>query len=269
MASVWYLFAFLFGAIIGSFLNVVIYRYNTGTSLGGRSMCMSCGKDLSWYELIPVASFFIQRKKCANCGSKISWQYPAVELVTGILFLAVFLKIFSFPLSVHAALSLLYLLFVMGLLVVIAVYDWKHKIIPNGLVYAFAAVSFAVSLLDMAVFSGHATNGQYLLLVLAGPFLALPFALIWLLSRGKWMGLGDAKLALGIGWFLGLYAGISAVISAFWIGALFGVTMLFFKGKAFTMKSEIPFGPFLVLGTLLVFFFGFDIFRLSSILLFA
>src|SRR3989344_4754529 len=81
---------FVFGATIGSFLNVVIYRYNSGVSpLRGRSQCFACGKTLAWYELVPIVSFFIQRGRCRGCGVKLSWQYPAVEALTGVIALAI------------------------------------------------------------------------------------------------------------------------------------------------------------------------------------
>lgn len=262
MESIFYIFAFIFGAIVGSFLNVVIYRYNTGAPIvHGRSMCFSCGKKLSWYELIPIVSFVIQRGKCGTCKSKLSWQYPIVEITTGLLFLGVFLT--GLP-----ALTMVYLLTVVSILVVIAVYDMRHKIIPNGLVYAFIFLT-----LFALVFNASVTSFVFLWDWLAGPMLFLPFAALWFFSKGTWMGFGDAKLAWGIGWFLGLYMGASAIILSFWIGAIWGLALiglgkaggLFPRLKRFTIKSEIPFGPFLILGTLLVFFFGVDVFSLARI----
>ncbi len=258
MEIIFYIFAFVFGVTIGSFLNVVIYRYNSGTSLTcGRSMCFSCGKTLSWYELIPIVSFIIQRGRCIGCKSKISWQYPLVEIVTGLLFIAVFM-------GQYLVIKTIYLLIIMSILVVISIYDIRHKIIPDGFVYAF----IALSLLQLIW-----TSNVQMVDWLAGPILFLPFAGLWFFSKGTWMGFGDAKLALGIGWFLGFYAGLSAVIFAFWIGSVFGLTLiglgkvrgLFFKNTKFTIKSEIPFGPFLILGMLLVFFFNIDVFSLSQI----
>ncbi|MCR4330335.1 MAG: prepilin peptidase, partial [Patescibacteria group bacterium] len=227
-----------------------------------------------WYELIPVVSFLMQKGKCASCGSNISLQYLATELFTGALFLFVFYT--QYPiLNVVSAIDTVFYLIVVSLLVVITVYDWKHKIIPDALVYTFAALSFAAFLFHAGIPTGRMLSAPYVLNIFAGPIMASPFAFMWVVSRGRWMGLGDAKLALGIGWFLGLYSAISAITLAIWIGALFGIAMvllsrverLFFNGKTFTMKSEIPFGPFLVLGTLLVFFFHIDVLGLSNIFL--
>lgn len=257
MEIIFYIFVFIFGVIIGSFLNVVIFRYNTGTSIvHGRSMCFSCNKKLSWYNLIPVVSFILQQGKCFSCKSKISWQYPLVEIITGLLFLAVFLGNYSVVKTV-------YLLVLMCIFVVISVYDVRHKIIPDFFVYSFIALSF----LQLFFLS----NVQ-LMDWLAGPILFLPFAGLWFFSKGLWMGFGDAKLALGIGWLLGFYAGLNAIIFAFWIGSIWGLFLIMlgkignlspWKNK-FTIKSEIPFGPFLILGTLLVLFFNTNVFLLLS-----
>jgi len=220
---------------------------------------MSCSHTLSWYELIPLFSFLIQKGRCANCSCRISAQYPAVELLTGLLFIALLWKLIPVQLSLEIVLYALYLVVVMSILIVITIYDLKHKIIPDGLVYAFVALAF-FNLFGIWTLDFGLSNIWH---VLAGPLLALPFALLWLVSKGTWMGFGDAKLALGMGWFLGLSGGGAAVILAFWIGAVVGLALialgripkLFLFGKTFTIKSEIPFGPFLILGTIIVFLF--------------
>jgi prepilin signal peptidase PulO-like enzyme (type II secretory pathway) len=153
---------------------------------------------------------------------------------------------------------------------VILVYDLKHKIIPDGLVYSF----IALSLLKLFLF--HISYSTFLipnyLDLLAGPILFLAFFLLWYLSGGRWMGLGDGKLAWGIGWFLGFFGSISAIILGFWIGAGFGIIILVIQKllasgrKKITMKSEIPFAPFLILGLILVYFFGLDVMGLHSFL---
>lgn len=255
-----FLYIFIFGTIIGSFLNVVIYRYNTWVSLGGRSYCDKCGKYLSWYELIPVISFLLQSGRCRSCHIPYSIQYPLVEFITGIVFALSFFKVFFLTgaLSPLQFLTVIYYWTELSLLIIIAVYDFRHKIIPNGFVY-----SFAVAALLYMVFLSYITGGfPNIFDLLAGPILFFPFAALWFVSRGAWMGLGDAKLSLGIGWFLGLYYGVGAITLSFWLGALFSLILLSLKGKMFTMKSEIPFGPFLILGVFLVFFFSIDIFSL-------
>jgi prepilin signal peptidase PulO-like enzyme (type II secretory pathway) len=252
MDSYFLLFSFILGTIIGSFLNVVVYRYKTGMGLGGRSRCFTCDRALTWSELFPIASFLVQRGACRKCRSRISWQYPLVEAATGLLFILVFY--FYPPLSLEAALDTLFYLASTALLVIITVYDFRHKIIPDEWVYTFAVLALLRVCAEPSLWG-----------FLAGPLLALPFALLWLVSGGKWMGLGDAKLALGMGWLLGLSAGISAAILAFWIGAIISVLWMFFTFKKFKHNLEIPFGPYLVLGTYLVLFFHIEVIDFSLI----
>lgn len=245
---------FIFGTIVGSFLNVVIYRYNSGLSpLKGRSQCFACGKTLHWYELIPIISFILQRARCAKCGVRLSWQYPAVEILSGIIFVAVYALDKTLP-------ETIYLLIIFSTLLVIAVYDLRHKIIPDGLVLFFAILSL-VWFLWMIGFA-RAIHYPYYWTLIAGPILFFPFLGLWLVSRGKWLGLGDSKLALGIGWFLGAALGGSAIMLAFWIGAGFALSMLAIQKigrtgwgtERLSMQSEIPFGPFLILGVFIVYF---------------
>lgn len=227
-------FIFIFGAIIGSFLNVVILRLGTGAGFGGRSYCFSCRADLKWYELIPILSFFFQRGHCRTCYGRISWQYPVVEMLTGLIFVLVYSL-----LSTNYLLVLYYWL-VFSLLIVISVYDFRHKIIPNKLVYVF--IIFSLFSPAFEIF---------------GAVLFLPFFLLWLASKGRAMGLGDAKLALGIGLLLGLSQGVVALLISFWIGAIFGIILLIAK-KGAGLKTKIPFGPFLALAAFLVFIFKID-----------
>ena len=255
-----FIFVFIFGTIIGSFLNVVIYRYNSGTSpLEGRSRCFACGKTLNWYELIPVFSFLAQGGRCRGCHTKISWQYITVETLSGIIFVLVFLQNKS-PLETT------YLLTVFSTLLVIGTYDLRHQIIPDGLVAFFALLSLAWFLWTMHIGLGLSQMFRYpfVWMLLAGPILFFPFWFLWAISRGRWLGLGDGKLSLGIGWFLGATLGGSAVMLAFWIGAFWAIGIMimqkitpFLRGRnlgRLSMKSEIPFGPFLILGVFIVYF---------------
>jgi len=286
MLELFSIFFFVFGLIIGSFLNVLIARYQTGLSISGRSFCFSCRHKLSWYELIPIVSFLLQKGRCRSCNSRISWQYPTVELITGILFLFIFLKL-DFSFSLHYFLLSTFYFFVFTILLAIAFYDIRHKIIPDAFVYTFIAFSFlnvfrflSFDNLDLFVLSRIGEAWEFGVWLIAGPILATPFALLWLISRGRWLGLGDAKLTAGIGWLLGLSSGVAALILAFWIGAFVGVILLalnsstngihrlFPRLKRFTMKSEIPFAPFLIFGTFLVFFYDISFADIQSLFMF-
>ena len=246
-----YIVLFVLGAVVGSFLNVVGLRWGSGRTLLGRSSCPSCGKVLEWYELIPLFSFFILRGRCLNCGGKISWQYPIVELWTGLVFATVpyiFIPVFC-------------------IYIVITIYDLKHKIIPDSLVYSAILLSVVSRWLSV----GSTLDW------LSGPILFLFFGLIWLLSRGRAMGFGDAKLGLSVGLLLGATQGFSAIILAFWIGAAGSLAYLFWdkaglpagkagfpkNAKKLTMKSEIPFAPFIVVGAWMSLVFNLNLFHVD------
>ena len=192
------LIIFLFGAIIGSFLNVVIYRYNTGRTLGGRSICMSCGKSLRWFELIPVISWLVQAGKCVRCRSVIPFQYPLVEAVTGLLFLGVVrMYIGLLPNTTLFLWAVIPAVFLWCILMVIAVYDIRHKIIPVLFVYLFIIIS---ALLLFVTPHGLVLPDTWDFL--AGFVIPLPFALLWYVTGGRVVGFGDIKLMMGIGFFL-------------------------------------------------------------------
>ncbi|MBI4087783.1 prepilin peptidase [Candidatus Kaiserbacteria bacterium] len=264
-----FFFAFL-GLIVGSFLNVLVLRWGAAT-LGGRSACMSCAATIRWYDNIPLVSWLLLRGRCRECGSVISVQYPLVELSTGVLF-ALIGGTAHVPLDssgVYPGLILLLSCAIGALLIAIAVYDIRHTIIPDAWAYTFALAAFSLGFL-----APIAWLSQYnpFLFMVSGPLAAVPLFALWAVSRGRWMGFGDVKLALGIGWLLGPLNGIFAVFLAFIIGAVVSLPLLLISSRAFrrlvagfthtptsqksvcgfTMKSEIPFGPFLVLSCIIV-----------------
>ena len=253
---------FIFGVIIGSFLNVLLFRYNSGRNILGRSCCMSCGYTLTVRELIPIVSFIASFGRCRQCESKISLQYPLVEALTGLLFLGIYFL--DLPI-----LALLYMLVVTSLLVVLLVYDIHHKIIPDAIVYTFAFMGLFQTVIDFSTLTFHTPSA---IAIISGPLLFLPFFLLWFFSRGRFMGLGDAKLALGMGWFLGISQGFLAVMFAFWAGALVGILlsitpmisrkMAMPQSWSFTLKSQIPFAPFLIFAFFITLFFDINLYAL-------
>ncbi len=250
---------FIFGTIIGSFLNVVSLRFNTGKTVGGRSVCMSCGKKLVWYELFPVLSYIFLGGVCSKCKTKISFQYPLVETITGFLFVLISIKILPISDLVLGLITFtnfnlfwfIFYLIITCILIVISIYDIKHKIIPDQFVYTFIILAF------ISIFIGQ--NSWFIVPsfnnLFAGPLLALPFALIWFISKGTWMGFGDAKLVLGIGWILGLGLGANAIILSFWIAALVSILWLLATRHTIQPRTEIPFGPYLIIGMYIVLFY--------------
>lgn len=265
-------FSFVLGAVVGSFLNVVIYRTGSGSGFGGRSRCLSCGKALTPRMLVPILSYMLQRGRCAHCGARIPIAYPVVEVAVASLFVLIARKyglmLFSFD-PVAMTLALLDAA-IWALLVAVVVYDFRHKIIPDRFALLCALIAgsrllvehiFATPLPTFLPLFG-ATVPVWLEFA-SGPLMAIPFALLWLFSRGRAMGLGDAKLAWGIGWLSGFSGGISAIVFAFWTAFLPSLILLLLPRKGFTMKSEIPFAPFLVIGAFIVYAWGVDILEWS------
>lgn len=262
------IFVFIFGAIIGSFLNVLILRWDTKIGFLKRSHCMSCKKPLSWHELIPIVSFIIQKGRCRSCKKNILWQYPIVEILTGVIFLLIF-NFFAqgepalgWQFTDYRLLVIGYYWLIFSILITIAVYDFHHKIIPNTFVYLFDILAL------LYLFGNWKLPSQGWSALGGGLIFFLFFASLWFISRGRWMGLGDAKLALGIGWLLGLSQGMTALIVAFWVGAIVGLLLLFLRLKKHTIKSEIPFAPFLVFGTFVAFYFDLNLMDLQSLFMF-
>lgn len=257
---------FVFGVLIGSFLNVVILRWNTGMSIArGRSGCFSCGKELSWYELLPVASFFMQRGRCRGCAGKISWQYPLVELFSGLSFIVAYLHAHSIPeFILLAALICFY--------IVIFVYDLRHQIIPDFFSYGAGLIALGLIAVDLSSSGAlDVLNDSSALRLVSGPLFFLFFWFFWYISRGTWMGLGDGKLALSVGWALGLYQGIAAFLLSFWIGAIVTLAIMAYqriihRTKALHMRSAIPFGPFILASFFIVLVFNLDIQTILSFL---
>ena len=239
MESLVYFFIFLFGLIVGSFLNCVIYRLETsGSFLKGRSFCPHCKHQLNFWDLIPIFSFLWLKGKCRYCQKKISLQYPLVEIATATLFLFIAFWVFDIY-------RLIFLMIIFSFLIIIFVYDLKHFIIPDKIIYPAILISGIWHL----VFGYEILNTIYAAFGAAGFFLV-----IVLVSQGKGMGIGDIKLAFFMGLFLGWPNILVALFLAFLTGAIIGTGLIISKNK--TLKSEVPFGPFLIVGTFVALFWG-------------
>lgn len=256
MFWIYCIFAAVFGAIIGSFLNVVILRHNTHIK-SKRSFCFSCGHTLEPTELIPVVSYVIQSGKCKKCHSKISSQYFIVELAFALIsVIALFINIDA---NIYFwAIKYLLTMGIFGLLTCTFVYDLKHKIMPDG----WTLGAFILALIYSAFF------GIGIKMALIGMVIvAIPLLLIYLISRARAMGFGDVKFTLFMGAFLGVSSGLLALMFSFWIGGIIGCYLLIMsrigklrgKFKKIDRKSEIAFGPFLILGTFIVFIFNLNL----------
>ena len=270
-----YLIVFVFGLAVGSFLNCVIYRMEmrgkggiTSFSQGrprrkafgflrGKSFCPHCKHTLGCWDLIPIFSFLILKGKCRYCQQKIAFQYPLVEIATALLFLQIFnFSAFGGPAvgwqSPQNLLNICFLLLVSCFLLVIFVYDLKHYIIPDKVIFPAIIIALIYNLFQLFTTRyplSTVLNNLYAAFGAAAFFLA-----IVLVSRGKWMGLGDVKLAFFMGFLLGFPNILVALFLAFLIGAIIGVGLILAKRKH--LKSELPFGPFLVTGTFIALFWG-------------
>jgi len=221
----------LFGAVIGSFLNVVAHRVPLGESLvSPPSRCPECEAPVKPYDNVPVVSWLLLRGRCRNCGTRISPRYPLVELATALVFAAV-VAVRGFDNDL-----VLELPFVAALIALAAI-DFDHKLLPNKIVYPLAAYGVVATLLvdrDDLVENLIAGAGAFAFLLLA--VIAYP--------RG--MGMGDVKLAGAMGLYLGLSV-IPALLTAFLTGSAVGVVIIAREGAA-GRKKAVPFGVFLALG---------------------
>ncbi len=239
------LFVFLLGLAVGSFINCAIYRVHIKKSMEGTSFCPHCKHGLSAKDLVPVLSWVFLLGRCRYCKEKISIQYPLVELATGILF-------FSFYyFSATSLITSFYLLFVVSLLTFIFVYDLKHYIIPDFAVFSLIGASLLYRTLQFFM-ENNAEIFLYSIYSALGAFLL--FFFIFYLTKGKGMGFGDVKYVVFMGLFLGFPQIIVGLFLSFFLGAIIGLVLLLTKAKK--MKSQIPFGPFLITGTILSYFFG-------------
>ncbi len=249
--SVYVIFGVL-GLIIGSFLNVVVLRLHTNRISKGRSKCARCGHVLHANDLIPVLSFLMLGGRCRYCKTKLSIQYPIVELITGFLFVLLAWRIgldhslFSFLGIVSFALYAISFC----LLIAMSVYDIHHFVLPWKLMRKFLIFSFVTPII-LGIFG----EGISLENFVSGFIVAFPLWAVWYFSRGRMIGFGDVQLMCGFGFLLGISGGFAAVIMGFWVGAIFIFLKMLFTLKLLSGKTQVPFGPFLVLGLFIAFIF--------------
>jgi leader peptidase (prepilin peptidase)/N-methyltransferase len=241
---IFYIFAFVFGAVVGSFLNVCIYRLPKEESVVfPPSHCLQCDYRIRWYDNIPLLSYIALRGKCRSCKTRISPQYPAVELINGLLTLFLFTKF-------GPTVSFLVLFLFCSALVVITFIDLEHQIIPDVISLPGIGVGFASSFILpwlswQSSLIGILAGGGSLLLVAYG---------YQFLTKKEGMGGGDIKLLAMMGAFLGWRAVPFIIFSASLVGSIIGITLMVVQKR--DAKLAIPFGPFLAFGAILYIFFG-------------
>lgn len=241
-------FAVLFGLALGSFLNVCIYRIPLRKSIvHPPSSCPECGERIRFYDNIPVVSYALLLGRCRHCRHPISPQYPVVESITGLLSLALFLK-------VGASLEYVFLMLFGASLIAIAFIDLQHKIIPDVLSLPGIILGFVFSLLP---FSSLSWLDSMIGIVGGGGFLLLVGLAFEKMTGREGMGMGDVKMLAMIGAWMGWRALLFIILLSSLAGSLIGGTLLLLSRQG--VRTRIPFGPFLALGTLIYLFFGHEI----------
>jgi len=271
---------------MGSFINALVYRTQNKKTMLSRSACPKCQQIIRWYDNIPLISYLVLRGKCRNCKKKISIQYPIIELTTGIAFALVAVystpgivlsnwisKIFNLKFEIFNqflilnSILLFLLLLITITLLLIAVYDFKTKEIPNGYNLAFILSCSLYLLISTLIYNpDHLSLFPYHLLT--GSFLFLTFWALVYFSKETWMGGGDAKFVFGMGLLLGPFNSILAILIASISGSIYGISGLIKNSKISNLKltknfkfqiknsHQVPFGPFLALGTFVSLIFG-------------
>ncbi|MFA7201647.1 MAG: prepilin peptidase [Candidatus Paceibacterota bacterium] len=273
------LLLFILGLVLGSFLNVLTLRYDpekkfSFRAVQGRSHCRSCHVQLKWYELIPLVSFLVQKRTCRSCHVKLSWQYPLVELGMGVIAVGIyllFLEVFLFLPSVWIfGLVVAFWILVSMVLAFAFIVDARHFIIPNGTNLLLGIMGGGwTAFLIYAGFEADLAKGSFLLhfapLIepwnsillnhITGALVAgLFFLLIVLMTRGRGMGVGDIKLIAALGLLFGWPDILLIVVCSFILGTILVFPLLILRRKK--GSDQIPFGPFIILATFLILFWG-------------
>ncbi len=244
LGSFMVLYSILFGLALGSFINVCIYRIPLKKSIiSPPSTCPKCGQRIKFYDNIPLISYILLLGKCRHCHDRIPLTYPAVELLIGVMSLALFIR---YGLSIH---YILFLLFVSAL-IAISFIDFRHKIIPDVLSLPGIVAGFLISFLP-----GTITWLDSLIGILSGGGALFLVGFVYKILTGReGMGGGDVKLLAMIGAWMGWISLPFIVLISSLTGAVIGFAFIILSGKG--LRFRIPFGPFLSLGALLYFFFG-------------
>lgn len=252
-------YIFIIGLMVGSFLNVVIFRLATDDKIvNARSKCLACGHGLAWRDLLPVLSFMALRGKCRYCKGKISWQYPLIEAVAGILFAALFAALFSSgDFGLFNTIKFILGAYIFSALVVIFVFDIRHYIIPDEVVFPAIGVALLLSGLNIYL-AANGWDTRVALDFLGGSLLMGGFfEFLVIITEGKGMGGGDVKLGFLLGLVLGISKSLLALFLSFISGAVVGILLIILGKKK--MGSMLPFAPFLILGFFVSFFRGNEI----------
>lgn len=238
---------FIVGLSVGSFLNVVIFRLGKKKGiLFGRSECPHCGRVLKWYDLIPIASLLVLRGRCRHCKKNISRIYPSVEIITAISFWAYFyFKGFSA--------GNIYDLVLISAFIVLIFFDLLYFLVPDKIVFPLITLALIYNFAAPDIKSRLAT----------ALILAAIFAIMHLGSRGRWVGLGDAKLVFLVGMVFGYPLGVMSVLLSVWTAALIGIGLV--AAKRATLKTALPLGTFLASSSIIFIIFQNELQKIAQV----
>lgn len=244
---------FILGLALGSFINALTWRIRAGWDMiKDRSRCVHCKHTLEWYDLLPVISWIVLRARCRYCKKPISAQYPLVEIGFG-LFLAGSYHFWPSNLITHYDYAYFGLWIIAGvILTTLLIYDLRWMLLPDKLVYPLALISLlALSIVAQTNFNELSNH------ILAGFLAWVFFYILYIVSKGRWIGGGDIKLAPALGLWLTPTGVLTWLMLAFYSATLVVLPLLIFR--AITRKQPVPFGPFLILGFVVAFIWGTDI----------
>jgi len=245
-----YLFVFLIGLSIGSFLGVIVFRLDKKSGiLTGRSECFNCLKQIKWYDLFPILSYVFLKGRCRNCKSIISPTYLLLELTTALCFLLFY--IFHQP--IFGVEYFFYLLIVTSFVVLIF-FDYLYLLLPDKIIIPIVFIIF--------LFNYFFRRPEFVSLLLSALVLSGIFAIIHVVSKGEWVGLGDAKILFLIGLVLGYPLGFISLLFSVWTAALTGIGLMMF-GKA-NRKTALPFGSFLAGVSIIIIIFQNEIQKITN-----
>ena len=249
MGIYFYIFVFLIGLSVGSFFNVIIFRFGTSKNVvKGRSRCPNCDSVIKWFDLVPVLNYFVLKGRCRGCKKKISPLYPMVETSTAATLLLLFLNtpIVSYLTILNA--------FIILLLILVIFLDIRYLVIPDKILILIALgivmLRFNLNITDFYWLPAVSLSN----LLISALGLTSFFAILHIVSKGRWIGLGDIKLIFLIGFLLVYPMNYLAIVTAIWLAAIFSIILLIQK-KA-TAKTEIPFGSFLSVATIIFIIFN-------------
>lgn len=232
-----YIVVFLYGIVIGSFLNVCIYRIPKKEDVvKERSHCMTCGHILTWYELIPVFSYLLQRGRCRSCGTRLSIQYPLMEALNGVLYVIIIYEEGVTPYGILLCL-------LCSVLLVLSVIDFRTYYIPIGINISVLLIGVVYTCFDYKNVSDHLWG-----MICVSGFLFV----LYLITKRRGIGDGDIKLMIGAGAFLGVWPSILAL----WIACLLGAVIHSIRMKVSKIGHQLAFGPYLAIGILFSALYG-------------